>query len=193
MFALAAVLAAACQSAPLPEVRASFVTSPMLAVRKPADIAVLRIEDGTPTRSAERHLDAMRELLVQRLPDRRYSPLAATAVDASLRGMSPAAGETVQSPAFLRRIAGKATEDAVLVVRVEQWSEDRLMIDRTCQFRLQAAMVATDGEVLWNGWMQGAVKAGGMGAAPLGKDAMARSCVDLVIQELVSQLTPRSP
>ena len=192
MFALTAVLAA-CQSAPVPEVRASFVTSPMLAIRKPADIAVLRVEDGTPARSAERHLDLMRELLIRKLPDRRYSPLAATAVDAFVGGISPAAGETVQAPAFLKRIAGKATEDAVLVVRIEEWDEARLMVDRTCQFRLQAAMVANDGEVLWNGSMTGAAKAGGLGAAPLGRDAMARSCAEIAMTELVSQLTPRSP
>jgi hypothetical protein len=189
----ALALLAACQSAPPLQTQASFTTNPTLAIRKPADIAVLAVEDGTPGRAAERHLEYMRRLLVEQLPVRRYSPLAPTAVDASLGSATPASGETVLSPSFLKRVAGKATEDAILVVRVDRWDERQLVIDKTCAFQLQAALVANDGEILWNGTLAGVAKAGGLGAAPRDRDGMARSCAEIAIQELMNQLTPRAP
>ena len=69
------LLLAGCQTANPVRVDASFVTSPELATRSPSDVAVLPIEDGTPTRAAERHLTFLRQEVMRQLPDRLFAPL----------------------------------------------------------------------------------------------------------------------
>ena len=65
------------------------------------------------------------------------------------------------------------------------------MSTRKVAFQFEAAMAGNDGAQLWSGTIQGRVKAGGAGAAPLGRDAMARSCVELAVRELLLRLPNR--
>ncbi len=184
---------AACQT-PVPlTTTPTFNTSPSLSVRNPSDVAVLQVEDGTSAGDATRHLEYMRQVLMQNLPNRRYAPIATRIVDAALKNEKPGRGETVLTPAFLKRVAGKSTEDATLAVRVERWDEGRLLSEKRVVFEFQAALVGSDGEMLWNGSLVGDVKAGGMGAAPRDRDQMARSCAEIALAELLNHLALRQP
>ena len=97
------------------------------------------------------------------------------------------------TPSFLKRVAGKAAEEAALAVRVERWDESHLLADKKLDFQVQAALVANDGEVLWSGSLAGSVKAGGLGAAPRDRDGMARSCAEQAMVELLNHLQRRRP
>ncbi|HLQ38958.1 MAG TPA: hypothetical protein VK348_14205 [Planctomycetota bacterium] len=188
------ILLAACQIPNPVLVTPSFHATPALVARNPADIAVLPVEDGTPNRAVARLGETMRQALMLKLTERMYSPLSSRAVDAALSNETVRAGETVLTPAFLKRIAGKASDDATLAVRIDRWDESSLMTDLRVRFQIQAALAgATDGEVLWSGTLVGEVKAGGAGAAPLDKEAMARSCAELAMGELLIHLQPRNP
>jgi hypothetical protein len=171
----------------------SFVTYPALATHNPNDIGVLPVEDGTPAREASRHLDFMRQVLQRGLPARLYSPMRSDRVDAALAHSEPGPGETMMTPAYLKRIAGKATEDALLAVHVHKWDESRLLSEMKITFEFQAAMIASDGEFLWSGNLSGEVKAGGLGPAPRDRDGMARSCAELALTDLLNHLTRRLP
>ena len=184
---------AACQSSNPVSVKPSFTKSPALSVRNPGDIAVLPVEDGTNGGAAMRHLPFLREVLQRRLPDRFYSPLTTQVVDAAVGSEVRHQGETSLTPAYLRRIAGKASEDALLAVRIDRWDESTLLVDKRLRFQMQAALVANDGEVLWSGTLVGEAKAGGMGAAPRDRDAMARSAGELAVIELLNHLDQRMP
>jgi hypothetical protein len=187
------VVLAACQTSQPVSVQPSFSTSPALSVRNPGDIAVLPVEDGTVGGAATRHLTFLREVLQRHLPDRFYSPLTAQIVDAAVGSEVRGQGETILTPAYLRRVAGKSSEDALLAVRVDRWDESTLLADKRLRFQVQAALVANDGEVLWSGTLIGEAKAGGMGAAPRERDAMARSAGELAMIELLNHLAQRMP
>lgn len=187
------LLFAACKTPPPLTTTPSFVTYPALATRNPGDIAVLPVEDGTANLAASRHLDFMRQVLQRQLPNRLYSPLASNVVDAALSKLQPGPGETLMTPAYLKRIAGKAAEDAALAVHIDRWDEGRLLAEQKLSFQFQAALVASDGELLWSGNLAGTVKAGGLGPAPRDRDAMARSCAELALAELLNHLVSRAP
>lgn len=186
-------LLAACESRPPMLTTPSFVTSPALATRNPADIAVLPVEDGTPDHEVARHLELMRQVLMRGLPERLYSPLGPQVVDAGISGVKRAPGETILTPGYLRRVAGRSSEDAALALRVDRWDESSLLTDKRVRFQVQSALCASDGELLWSGTLAGEVKAGGAGATPLDKETMARSCVDLAMRELLNHLQRRNP
>jgi hypothetical protein len=191
-FAVVALLVG-CETRPPMLTTPSFVTSPLLAVRNPADIAVLSIEDGTMDHAVARHLELMRQVLMRALPERLYSPLSPAVVDAAIGGENRGANETVLTPGYLRRVAGKSSEDALLAVRVDRWDESSLLTDKRIRFQIQAAMCASDGELLWSGTLAGEVKAGGAGATPLDKETMARSCAELAMLDLLNHLSRRNP
>lgn len=186
-------LFAACKTPPPLTTTPSFVTYPALSTRNPNDIAVLPIEDGTPNLAATRHLEFMRQVLQRGLPTRLYAPVSSQVVDAALLHSEPGPGETRMTQAYLKRVAGKAAEDAMLAVRLDSWDESRLLSDMRLSFQLQAVLVANDGEVLWSGNLGGTVKAGGLGPAPRDRDAMARSCAELALNDLLVHLTRRRP
>lgn len=171
----------------------SLINYPALATRNPCEIAVLPVEDGTATQDASRHLEFMRQVLQRALPSRLYSPIAPQVVDAALVRQQPAAGESLMSPAYLKRVAGKAAEDAVLAVQVARWDESRLLTDMRVSFQFQVALVANDGELLWSGGHSGEVKAGGLNAAPRDRDGMARSCAEIALHDLLNYLARRRP
>jgi len=192
-FALCLLALAACQT-PVPlTATPAFTTSPALAARNPAEIAVLSPEDATETKDATRLLEYMREVMEQQLVDRCYTPLRTQVVDAALGGARPGRGETVLTPAYLKRIAGRATEEALLAVRVDRWDEGSLLADKTVSFQFQAALIGNDGESLWHGSLSGTVKAGGFGAAPRDRLEMARSCAKIALTALLEHLPTRPP
>ena len=185
----ACALIAACQSAPPVDVSAQFAKAPAFDTRSPSQIAVLPVEDGTPGHVFERHLVFLRQEIMRQLPQRLYSPLTATTVDAALRNApKPAQGESILVPATLQKLAGHAAEDAVLAVRVDRWDEGMLLVDKKIWFQFQAALVGSDGVPLWSGTIQGSVKSGGAGAAPRDRDSMARNCAVLAVREMMQHL-----
>ena len=191
-FAAAGLLVLAGCRTPNPVVvDASFTTSPDYTSRSPAVLATLPIEDGTNGGDIARHLSFLRHEINRQLPDRRYSPVSESWSDASLRGAAAPAGESILVPARLAELAKSSSEDAVLAVRVAEWDEHALMTNRRVRFRFEAAMVANDGAALWSGSIQGTVKAGGAGPAPIGRDASARSCIELAVRELMMRLPER--
>lgn len=182
---------ASCQTPPPINASSSFSASPALALRNPSDIAVLPVEDGSSEQVASRHLDYMRQALQRQLPARLYVPLAPELVDAAMLKNQPKEGETLMTPAYLKRIAGKATEEAALAVRVNRWDESHLLTDKKVDFEIQAVLVANDGEVLWSGNLSGSVKSGGFSAAPRDRDQMGRSCAELAMIEVLNHLQRR--
>ena len=192
LIAACAVLAG-CETRPPVLTTPSFQTSPALATRNPADIAVLPIEDGTPDKKVAPLLEYMRRELTRALVGRQYSPLSVDIVDAALSGISRQAGETILTPGYLKRVAGKAQEDGTMAVRIDRWDESTLMSDKRVKFQIQAALTAKDGELLWNGTLAGEVKAGGAGTAPLDREGMAKSCALLAMNELALHLDRRKP
>ena len=192
------LLAAGCKSTEPVTVFPSFTTAPAMAIHKPAEIAVLPVEDGSPGGAAGRHLVFLRQEVMRQLVDRLYTPLAASVVDATLKGNADAvaareAKTSMLEPAFLKKIAGTSSEDGVFALRVDTWDEGHLLTDRTITFQFQAALVGNDGQQLWYGTIHGTVKAGGAGAAPRDRDYMARSCGELAVSELMLRLPARLP
>jgi hypothetical protein len=195
---LGALLLWACQSAPPVLVQPSFTTAPALLIRRPADIAVLPVEDASPGGAADRHLTFLRQEIMRQLVDRRYTPLTAGVVDAAMKGNADiaaarASGASILEPATLKKLAGHSSEDALLVLRLDQWDESNLLSSKKLYFRCQAALVANDGQQLWFGTLGGEIKAGGAGAAPRELDSMARNCGEMLVHELLLQLPMRQP
>ncbi len=185
----AAALVAACATPDPVVVNATFLEAPAFATRSPSQVAVLPVEDGTPDGAVQRLLVFLRQQVMRELPDRLYSPLTATTVDAALRNVPrPAAGESIMVPATLQQLAGHAAEDAVFALRVDRWDESKLQTDKRVWFQFQAALVGSDGVQLWSGSIQGEVKAGGAGAAPRDREGMARSCAEIAVREMMQRL-----
>lgn len=187
---LGLLLLSGCQTVNPVQVDASFVATPGFAANCPTVIGVLPIEDGTANGSAERHLTFLRQEVNRRLIDRGYSSTTENWVDASQIGAAPA-GESILTPGRLSGLAKQSRDDGVLAIRIERWDEASLMANRRVYFQIGAAMVASDGSQLWSGSIQGNVKAGGMGASPLGRNASARSCAELAVRELLLHLPDR--
>ena len=185
------LLLAGCKTPNPVEVDATFLTATDFGSRSPSIVSLLPIEDGTRDGGAARHLTFMRQEINRMLPERLYSPTRQTWVDGSVRSAAPA-GESIVTPDALASFARAGKDDAILAVRVAKWDESQLMSTRKVSFEFEAAMVASDAKTLWSGTIQGRVKAGGAGAAPLGRDAMARSCMELAVYELLLQLPERS-
>lgn len=195
---LALLLAAACQTVDPVTVQANVNSTPALAVQKPADIAVLQVEDASPGGAASRHTPFLRQELMRQLVGRRYSPMTATVVDAAMKGnaelaQAKASGTSILEPARLSKLAGHCSEDALLALRIDQWDESNLMAGKKLSFRCQATMVGSNGQQLWFVALAGEIKAGGIGAAPRDLDGMARSCGEMIVRELMGRLPERQP
>lgn len=189
---LLAFAATACQTTDPVLVDATLAPTEAFATHSPADIAVLPVEDGTPDGAVQRHLVFLRQEVMRQLPDRRFSPITSATVDAGLRNAPAApAGESILAPTVVRKMVGHSGEDAVFALRVEKWDESMLPVDKRVRFQFQAALVASDGQPLWSGTIRGEVKAGGLGAAPLDRDGMARNCGELAIREMLQRLPYR--
>lgn len=187
---LGLLLLSGCQAVNPVQVDASFVATPEFAANCPTVLGVLPIEDGTATASVARHLTFLRQEVNRRLVDRGYSSTTENWVDASQIGAAPA-GESILTPGRLSSLAKQSRDDGVLAIRIEKWDEGTLMADRRIYFQIGAAMVAGDGTQLWSGSIQGSVKAGGVGASPLGRNASARNCAEMAVRELLLRLPDR--
>lgn len=186
------LVAAACQTTDPVAVNSTLTPTPAFAAHSPGDVAVLPVEDGTTDGSVLRHAVFLRQEVMRQLPGRLFTPLSASTVDASLRGVTPLGpGESVLAPATLQRLSGHSAEKAVFAMRVDRWDESTLLIDRKLRFQFQAVLQSVDGATLWSGTIQGEIKAGGAGAAPRDRDAMARSCGKLAIEEMLVRLPKR--
>jgi len=185
-------LLTACETVPPVRVDSNFASTEVFANRSPADVAVLPIEDGTPDGSVQRHLVFLRQAIEREMVDRLYSPLTSTVVDAAMRGAADVGPkESLLAPATLQKMVGRAHEDAVFAVRVQRWDESSLLVDKRIRFEFQAAMMGKGGELLWSGTIQGDVKAGGVGAAPRDRDAMAQNCGAMAVKEMMQRLPRR--
>ena len=187
---LGLLLLSGCQTVNPVQVDASFVATSAFATSCPTVLGVLPVEDGTPTGAAGRHLTFFRQELNRKLIDRGYSSTTENWVDASSFGSAPI-GESILTPSRLTALAKASRDDGVLAVRIEKWDESRLMSERRVTFQIGAALVTSDGTQLWSGSMQGSIKAGGLGASPIGRDASARSCAELAVAELLTRLPDR--
>ena len=188
--ALGLLLLSGCQTVNPVQVDASFVATPEFTANCPTVLGVLPIEDGTIAGTAERHLMFFRQEVNRRLVDRGYSSTTANWVDASQLGAAPA-GESILTPGRLEALAKQSRDDGVLAIRIEKWDETSLMADRRIYFEIGAAMISSDGKQLWNGSIKGNVKAGGLGASPLGRNASARSCAEMAVSQLLLRLPDR--
>lgn len=188
--ALGLLVLSGCQTVNPVQVNASFVATPEFATSCPTVLGVLPIEDGTPNGAATRHLTFFRQELNRRLIDRGYSSTTENWVDASHVAAAPL-GESILTPQRLVSLAKASRDDGVLAIRIEKWDESRLLSDRRVTCQIGAAMVASDGTQLWSGTLEGSIKAGGQGASPLGRDASALSCAEIVVAELLQRLPDR--
>jgi hypothetical protein len=192
------LLASACQTVEPVTVNPSFTTATALLMRRPAEVAVLPVEDATPGGKAARHLVFLRQELMRQIVDRKYTPLTASTVDAAMRGNADVAaaratGGSILEPAVFQKLAGHSSEDAMLLLRLDHWDESSLMVTKRVNFRCQAALVGGDGQQLWFGTLSGDIKAGGGGASPRDRDSMARSCGELMIREVLLRLPEHQP
>lgn len=191
---LGALGAASCQT-PAPPVRRSLQTSPELLTKSPADIAVLPVVDASRGGRLTRELrEALREdIAVALARERFYSPLNVEYVDRMMAEQAVSVDDpAIVDAAWLAKVAGKFGEDAVLGVRVTRWDDSKLMADARVRFALEITMVdAATGKVLLSGQLEGEVKAGGEGPAPLGRIARARAAVRELARVLARELPRR--
>lgn len=189
-----ASLLAACINTPASDVQSSLNAAPELYSSHPTNVAILPVEDATPDRRATPHLDQMRSAVARSLVRQLYSPLGPRAVDAPLATEASAQQKpmSVTNAATLQRVAGKFNEDAILGVRVDSWDESSLMADNKVRFSADVALIdSKTKKMLWSGHLNGMVKAGGFGPAPLDRDEKARSAVEEFGWALVQRLPSR--
>lgn len=194
-FVVLAVLALpACQSIS-PHVTSTLVSTPELLNRKPSDVAILPVEDATPDGRLRPWRATLREALALGLVSRLYSPLSPDKVDAVFQseGATPRNGTAVDA-GYLSGLAGKFGEDALLAVRFTRWDESSLMSNARLRFACDVTMVhAQSGRTLWSGGLEGEVKSGGYGPAPLSPEARAEDAARQVALEIVGRLPKRQP
>jgi hypothetical protein len=177
---------------PTSSVRSALIQSPDLHRLRPSDIAVLPIEDRTPDKKVSRLLPFMRDEVNRSLPQRRYAPVSVQAVDAAFGASLPAAGSSVVEEGILKKLAGKADEDAVLAIQISRWDDSSLMASGIVRFSAEVTLLGSkEGRALWSGDLQGQVKAGGSHPAPLDPDARARAAAAEFVAQLIQRLPRR--
>jgi hypothetical protein len=189
---LAALALAACQSVSS-HIASTLVASTELAKSNPSDVAVLPVEDATFDGRVRPWRDVIRAALARGLVTRLYSPLALDKVDAVIerQGLRPGSATAIDA-SYLRGVAGKFGEEALLAVRFTRWDESSLMANARLRFACDLTMVdARSGSVLWSGGIEGEVKAGGYGPAPLGPEERARDAAQQVAVEVIDRLPKR--
>lgn len=192
LLAVLSVLLAGCQSEPPVRMVASLRVAPELMTLRPADVAILPIEDGTLARSFGPLEGRLRAALVKQLAERLYSPLAPDHVDRRLRDTGRFATGSPLDAAWLGGVRSTFDEDAVLGVRVTQWDVSKIMDTRRVQFSAEILMLSSaTGVTLWSGRVEGSVKAGGDGPAPLGREQRIESAADVVAAALAAELPVR--
>ena len=177
---------------PTSAVRSALIQSPDLHRLHPADIAVLPIEDRTTNKRVSTLLPYMRAEINRSLPLRRYSPVSTQAVDAAFGDSLPADGSSVVQEAVLKKLAGKAQEDAVLAIQINRWDDSSLFASAIVRFSAEVTLLGSkEGRALWSGGMEGQVKAGGLDPAPRGPEDRARAAVAEFVAQLIQRLPRR--
>ncbi|MHC4077805.1 MAG: hypothetical protein ACYTGW_12480 [Planctomycetota bacterium] len=173
-------------------VRSAMVQSPDLHRLSPSDIAVLPIEDRTSDKTVSRLLSHMRAQINRALPQRKYSPVSTQAVDAAFGTALPVDGSSIIQEAVLKKLAGKADEDAVLAVQISRWDQSSLMANAIVRFAAEVTLFGSkEGRPLWSGDLQGQLKAGGANPAPRGPKDRARAAADEFVAQLIDRLPRR--
>jgi len=165
--------------------------NPLLNAERPVDIAVLPIHDNSMRQSASWLVEDMREAAERALPEQRYTPLGTQWVDQRL--VSAPVPASLRQPSAIAQLRGRFEEDAILAIMVNQWDESDLMRSARVHFDLEAALIGGDGgQTLWSGRVQGSIKAGADGPAPLDRRERARDVARRAIEELIRNIPPRS-
>ncbi len=182
---------AACQTLPPVVLEPSLQTATELGQERPNNIAVLSVEDVTPSRSISAHAKGLRRRICRALAaERGYAPLAPDVVDARMRR---AASGSVVDADFLRNLAKSYPEaDALLGLRIVTWDQASIMEDARVSFLAEVQMLSRKtGKLLWGGELRGSVKAGGAGPAPLQRAAREAAAAEDFAVALIGQLPAR--
>lgn len=186
---LALSIAGACRTFPPVDVIPSVSTGPALAAVNPMEVAILPVLDNTVADSASWLLDDMRHQAQRAVVDRSYTALGLAHVDTRLVGEGAGWSPRDQS---LVRLCGRFEEDAILGITVNVWDEAEIMRTARVRFALEAQLVGgSESQVLWNGRLEGSIKAGGAGPAPFDRQDRARDVAARAVAELVALLPAR--
>lgn len=186
------LLLAACQTTPPFTLHASLRVRPELDELKPADIAILPIEDATKSKVVTPHLDAMRAHLAAALIQRHYSPLSQTLVDLRLRETGVQNGSSPVDAAHQRSVAGRFGEDALLGITILDWDESALMNDAMVSFTTRVSLLhSATQKVLWSGTVDGIVHASVDGVPPQRRADRASAAVKVFAEALIGKLPER--
>jgi hypothetical protein len=183
----------ACQTEAPIRMASSLRVTPELLAEKPADIAILPIEDGTVAKTFGSLEGRLRAALVKQLAQRTYSPLDPLHIDRRLRDTGRLATGSPTAPTWIDGLRGTFEEDAILGLRITGWDVSRIMETRRVDFAAELLMVSSKtGAPLWTGRVEGSVKAGGTGPAPLGREQRVESAADVVAEALAAELPRRA-
>jgi len=152
-----------CAAAPLVQFRRDL--RPELLQQNPNDIAVLKVEDASEGHKAGAVLEYMRAEIEKALIKRKYAPLMSVTVDAHIRDAVAPGGSIIEAT-YLKTVAKKASEDAILAVRIKRWDEGSLLENNRVAFDAEIVLFGSSvGKVLWSLDLWGVVVAGGGQAA----------------------------
>jgi hypothetical protein len=159
----------------------------------PAVVAVVPVEDATAHGSARHLVDTIRQELMQGLVYRHYSPLSVKVIDPVVREKtSGIANASLVRPETLGLVAGHCAEDALLAVQISSWDESSLMTDARVKFSATVTMLASKTrKVLWSGSVDGSIKAGGTGPAPLYREDRSVDAARRFARDVANLLPPR--
>eukprot|EP00904_Undaria_pinnatifida_P001907 jgi/Undpi1/11717/HiC_scaffold_37.g14012.m1 len=180
----------ACASTPSVDVTPSVSPTPRLAAVNPIDIAVLPVHDNSVSKSATWLLADMREAAEFALPGRRYSPLGSQYVDARL--VVGTVEASLRQPSSIAALCGRFEEDAILAIMVNRWDDRDVMRTARVKFDLEAALIGgEDRQTLWSGRLEGSIKAGGDGPAPLDRQERSRDVAKRAVDALIDLIDER--
>ena len=145
--------------------------------KKLVNVAVLKVEDATAGRKAGAVLDYIRAEIEKGLITRDYTPLNSVVVDANIRGAVAPGGSIVEA-GYLKTLATKVSEDAILAVRIKRWDDNTLLLNNRIAFDAEIVFFGTSAaRILWSLDLWGEVLAGGGKAAPQDPARRAEACV----------------
>jgi hypothetical protein len=188
-FTLLAVTA--CQS-PQPEIRSSLTSTAQLTTRAPVDIALLPVQDATDTKALATLMPRMRDEAARGLVARAYSPLAFPLIDRALPVEATTGGLRAVDPAYQKTLSNRWNEDAILGIRVTRFETSALQSTGWVQFAADVLLTdSKNGDTLWAGPVEGRVKSGGLGPAPLDPTERLRDASAQVVKEILLLMPSR--
>lgn len=205
--ALLTLAAAACQTTPRLLGRDTQVTLGPLEQLNPSDVAVAPIR---LTMGAEKApVEALRRAAQVGLARRRYSPLSASLVDATVEAasgsiagipgeatadatMGPATGEVMEAGFTASYAPGDLGEDAVLQVTVTRWDDRHWAVRRRVSVGIEARMIDPAdpfGPPLWAGSLDREFEPG----TSVGGTMLSAKAQDVIAEEIFRELLVRMP